>query len=66
MDTVETIPSVTDAGRLDRLEIQVREIVRHVAEMHRCLARLQQQVAALERGGAERRPVGGAWKGGRD
>lgn len=47
----------TVEARLDTLAIAVREQARHLTELHRCVARLQVQVAALERVGLERAPV---------
>jgi predicted transcriptional regulator len=46
-------------AKVDKLAEQLRNQPSHIAELHRCVARLQTQVAAVERAGMnQRRPEG--------
>lgn len=38
-------------ARIDEIEDQLRAQAGHLRELHRCVARLQAQVASIERGG---------------
>lgn len=66
MDETSTIPSITDSGKLDRMERRLDQQVEHLIEIRKLIAALERRLTMLERKVSSERAPTGAWSTRRD